>query len=949
MINESVKNNAGVAGLMGVGPGLQQLASQVSGAEEVLARTAKLEALRAAQFTGSLVKEGGAEFEARLKMVMDLVGERQAKLAEVVGGQDSNVNTDNNVNSDINVNTGNSVGAEAAGAEFISQITATIEGLNDQELANFFAELGAITSFFNTDSGKQKLAGMLAASEDRVSFANASIGAALERISDMLGLTSEADMFGEAFTVDFNAENIEHIVSIMWYLDQTINLINEKLGDSGFTGNAGNSAALTSAMELIDQDDPAALAGLSAALRKEKFNLEMAFRVVGVQEMISAMVAERSDKGAPSGIPQASNPANLGMSTSDTVKAFASLIKEELTSAMDRVRAITSGKVEMTEIEKAAVKLGAIKSEILSSAIDGNSAEKRAAFEKAAAELKAAMLKSSEAVAGADVTAENAKTENVKAGSVKSDGVNAGNVKSAAVNTIIKAASIDVTLPVSVSESVSKDAVKSVESANRKASESVSVAAKSASGDSVSLPLSAGEPANNETVEAKNNPPRPAMLAAQGFNVVLGGEVRFVSFSDEFRAEQAKQGNFWAAPRQPVSAAANNAEINTAVNADQNKAVINAAQINTAVNADQNKAVVNAAHINTAVNADQNKAAVNAAQINTAVNADQNKSVVNATHINTEVNADQNKAAVNTVQINAAVNADQNKAVVNAAQINTAVNADQNKAVVSAGQFADAPEIHANWTPGADKYGKYASGNPAAQSADAAANNAAANGANTQSSGIASANTSPDNMMAGTSGAGAEMPESSDSGEDATASFDTSNSKANAAVDQADKARAAAMARVDQEAIIRQLTDKMQLAIRNGAHELRVTLRPEALGEVRMSIRVHGDVVMARMQVENRQVKAIVESNLQSLKDSLEKQNLHVGAFSVDVGSDDGQSSRKTWREMAEEAGVPVSRGFKEGIGGGADGSDDNNDALYGEPGSDTGRRFGNNTFEYFI
>jgi flagellar hook-length control protein FliK len=195
---------------------------------------------------------------------------------------------------------------------------------------------------------------------------------------------------------------------------------------------------------------------------------------------------------------------------------------------------------------------------------------------------------------------------------------------------------------------------------------------------------------------------------------------------------------------------------------------------------------------------------------------------------------------------------------------------------------------------------------------------------------------------------GAEAEVAADSGEPSSSADCTAGGKASAALDHAEKARAA-MVRVDQEAIIRQLNDKLQYAIRTGAHELRVTLRPEALGEVRMSLRVQGDIVLAKMVVESKQVKDIVESNLQSLKDALEKQNLHVGAFSVDVGTDSGRSPRQTWREMAEEAGVSGSRGFKEGIGADEGSQENVNDPLNGEFGSDTGRRFGNNTFEYFI
>jgi len=44
--------------------------------------------------------------------------------------------------------------------------------------------------------------------------------------------------------------------------------------------------------------------------------------------------------------------------------------------------------------------------------------------------------------------------------------------------------------------------------------------------------------------------------------------------------------------------------------------------------------------------------------------------------------------------------------------------------------------------------------------------------------------------------------------------------------------------------------------------------------------------VMAKFVAENQQVKQILETNMQTLKDSLEKQGLNVQGFSVSVGQD---------------------------------------------------------------
>jgi len=171
------------------------------------------------------------------------------------------------------------------------------------------------------------------------------------------------------------------------------------------------------------------------------------------------------------------------------------------------------------------------------------------------------------------------------------------------------------------------------------------------------------------------------------------------------------------------------------------------------------------------------------------------------------------------------------------------------------------------------------------------------------------------------------------------------NTQANAAkaVDAAEKALSS-LSRVDQQAIIDQISEKLQIAVRNGVHEMRITLRPQELGEVRMNIRVEGDQVTARMLVESEQVKAIVEKHFQQLKDSLEQQNLHAAKLSVDVGTD--ADRRQLWQEMTAMANMRRSQNGNENGEEGASEQDDNFVTAFG---TDTGRRYGNNTFELFV
>ncbi len=142
-----------------------------------------------------------------------------------------------------------------------------------------------------------------------------------------------------------------------------------------------------------------------------------------------------------------------------------------------------------------------------------------------------------------------------------------------------------------------------------------------------------------------------------------------------------------------------------------------------------------------------------------------------------------------------------------------------------------------------------------------------------------------------------------------------------------------------EESVMTQVSDRLHTALRNGVHEVRIHLRPESLGEVRLRIQMDGDVVMARIHVESQQVKQIVESNLQSLRDALSEQNLQAGAFDVNVDRGSGQEN-----PFADESG-------KQGKIAGASGTnapsaETGNGGA--EIGRETGRRWGSNSVEYF-
>ncbi|KMQ50621.1 Flagellar hook-length control protein FliK [Chitinispirillum alkaliphilum] len=189
----------------------------------------------------------------------------------------------------------------------------------------------------------------------------------------------------------------------------------------------------------------------------------------------------------------------------------------------------------------------------------------------------------------------------------------------------------------------------------------------------------------------------------------------------------------------------------------------------------------------------------------------------------------------------------------------------------------------------------------------------------------------------------AKSPDSVETEEMQIAQFSISSDNGNGAHSTQSAKLESVLSRISDESMVKQIAQRMQNAVRSGVHELRIQLRPESLGDVHLSIRMEGEVVSARIQVENSQVKQIIENNLQMLKDALEEQNLNAGAFSVDVSGGNEQDAERLWQQVSEtqEGAVAVNAGKENDV-------QDTTSREKIRNGIDTGRRYGNNSMEYF-
>jgi flagellar hook-length control protein FliK len=980
------------------------------------------------------------------------------------------------------------------------------------------------------------------AQEEKLRLGNELISYALKQLAAILGLPDEEGDAPPAF--EFNAESIEQLAAIMAYLDLTIKMANDRI-DVSANAESANMAMAAYGMEspiadIAPEENPAELSDFAAALRTEKFRMEMAFNLIGVGGIIAEKMSEKSDSGEATGIPQAVNPANLGMSVADTVSAFSNLIKEELAASADRVRQIARGQAELTGLERAAIELGTVKSEILKAAL-GKSNPAAAINDKFAGVNLAvnARAETGTGVAGQDRN--DGLTANVKAD------VNTGNNKN--VNTD---AGTD-TDTVEVRANVKTEAKSDVNTANVKADVNTGNNKQAAAAVTIDTDAPHVDTGNNKNVNTE---------AKSDVKTDVKTEVKASVNTADVKTEAKPDVNTWNSKQAAAAVTidtdaphvdtGNNKNVNTEAKADvktEAKSDVNTANVKPDVNTANVKADVNtwnskqaaaevtidtdAPHVGTGNNKNVNTEAgtdTGTAYVKADVFAGNNKEIagqarndalwanvkadvkteaaanVNTPHVKAEVKVESEPAVVKAgIKAEAAVDTHTAKAgPVVYAKVNDGINAGaeagaedklpvaaRGKRAVetadvplsaresagrrlssvesanrqasksaepamgakpnSAGESAAVPvsvmalargkkaakaadavpaehrapahaqakapaknadgkaaelpvsvteakEIKeaakkplaghiAGSVSGAKAAAKEAAKAVAAAAAEGAKSGSAPNAADNEvfaaklkqaselsgfvkniggkpagkptdgpaaqaksaspASNAAPANSAVNNAVNNIE-SDTDIDKQADGGDDSAkggGSVNPTESKSAAAARHSEKADAAALSQNERLEVIRQISERLNNAVRTGANEIRLTLRPEALGEVRMSLRVQGDVVFAKMQVESKQVKALVESNMQSLKDSLSRQNLEFGAIDVEVGADSegGRSTREMWQEMAERS---EPRGFREGTEAATAVA---SDGFIDTPlGSETGRRFGDNTFEYF-
>ena len=83
--------------------------------------------------------------------------------------------------------------------------------------------------------------------------------------------------------------------------------------------------------------------------------------------------------------------------------------------------------------------------------------------------------------------------------------------------------------------------------------------------------------------------------------------------------------------------------------------------------------------------------------------------------------------------------------------------------------------------------------------------------------------------------------------------------------------------------ILTQVIEKAKVVLTADKSEMVIELKPDSLGKLSLKVVTEHGIVMAGFVAESQQVKQILETNMQLLKESLEKQGLNVQGFSVSL------------------------------------------------------------------
>jgi flagellar hook-length control protein FliK len=102
---------------------------------------------------------------------------------------------------------------------------------------------------------------------------------------------------------------------------------------------------------------------------------------------------------------------------------------------------------------------------------------------------------------------------------------------------------------------------------------------------------------------------------------------------------------------------------------------------------------------------------------------------------------------------------------------------------------------------------------------------------------------------------------------------------------------------INKNSIFEQIVDKIKVDHKDIRDEIKIKLKPEILGEMTIKVVVEKGIVTAKAFVESYQIKQLLDSNIEQLRDSFREQGVSFQALDVSVNKDSGfeRNSADSW------------------------------------------------------
>lgn len=99
-----------------------------------------------------------------------------------------------------------------------------------------------------------------------------------------------------------------------------------------------------------------------------------------------------------------------------------------------------------------------------------------------------------------------------------------------------------------------------------------------------------------------------------------------------------------------------------------------------------------------------------------------------------------------------------------------------------------------------------------------------------------------------------------------------------------------------EQSVFQQVVEKMHFQSVGEHHEVRIQLKPDHLGEVKIKLAIEQGIVTAEFVIESQAVKEILSAQLPELRQALQQQGINLGQVDVNLGGNDSGYSDETPR-----------------------------------------------------